>query len=69
MKELELAKLSPEAAEGVCSALRTWAPVLADFYRALLDSGTPPDLATQATTEFFTQMLAASWAEDRYTDD
>lgn len=61
-------QLSPEAAEQVCAALRSWAPSLVDFYRALLDSGAPPDLASGVTQGFWEATLAAGYDAGRFDD-
>lgn len=66
--ELTLMKLDPDGAENICSALRSWAPVIQDFYRALIDVGAPPDLASGVALSFFEQVTAASFALPDYDD-
>jgi len=61
--------LSLDESEAVCAALRTWAPPLADFYRALIDSGAPPDLATALTNTWFQETLTAGYALPNIDDD
>lgn len=58
-------QLDPSQAESVCAALRTWAPVLVDFYRAVLDSNGPPDLASGVVVSFWEQTVAAGYEAGR----
>lgn len=59
-------QLSPDQSEQVCAALRSWAPVLHDFYRSCLDIGTPPDLASGVVQGFWEATLAAGYDAGRY---
>lgn len=67
---LTVPQLDAEQAERVCASLRSWAPTLVDFYRALLDSGAAPDLATGLTMGWWEATLSAGYeAGRRYDDD
>ena len=61
VEDLTLPKLDPEAAENICGALRSWAPILHDFYRAMLDLGAPESLASGVVLSFFETTLAAGY--------
>ena len=58
-------QLDPEQAEMICSALRTWAPVLVDFYQAVLSCGSSPELASGVTVSFWEQTVAAGYEAGR----